>query len=229
MRWLKKEKYLLLTDKNKDTFCPGHWDDIHFAPSQGYMYGCCKAVPIPIEDTRETDQRIHDSLNGIRNPACEYCWKTEDAGNESYRHYKIKLWNKTKSCRMLNLVLGNLCNLQCTYCNEKYSSKWQTDKKRNGEIKLHFDRNVYYGGESIDNKESQEYIDFFNSITPAPKVFSVSGGEPLMGNIFNDILTQCDLTDVETIRVSTNLNYPNRVVVKKLLEFENIFMEEVQK
>jgi len=209
----------MLNDKNKHAFCPAHWDDIHYAPSQGYLYGCCKATPIPIEDVNELDQRKQNALDGVRNPSCNYCWKTEDAGNESLRHNKLREWDGTSNCRKLTLVLGNLCNLQCTYCNEKYSSKWQTDKKRFGEIKMQYDTDIYYAGKTCVNKESQVYIDFYNKTKP--KSLTVSGGEPLIGNVFKDILTECDLSQLQDISVSTNLNYTKRDTIDKLLEFKD--------
>jgi len=210
----------LLTSKNKDSFCPGHWDDIQFAPSQGYMYGCCKAKPILLSDTKELEKRRTDALNGIKNPACSYCWDTEAKGNDSYRHSKLSRWHGSLAPRHVTLVVGNLCNLQCTYCNEKASSKWQTDRKQNGQIDMQFDTNVYYGGATCDNKNSQVYIDFFNKLDSIFKL-TVSGGEPLIGTDLYDILSGCDLTGVRRIHIASNLNYPNTRTLDKLLELQH--------
>lgn len=209
----------MLNENNKKSFCPAHWDDIHFAPSQGYMQGCCKATPIPIDNKIELEMRRRSALNGVRVPACNYCWKTEDAGLESYRHFKLSKWDGTQNCRLLTLNLGNLCNLQCVYCNEKYSSKWQTDKKKFGKIPLTVDSDVYYSGD-VENKPSQVYIDFYNETQPT-SVLTVTGGEPLIGTVFYDIMEACDLERLDQIRVSTNLCYTNPVVLKKLLELQD--------
>lgn len=206
----------MLTDRNYCSFCPAHWDDIIFSPAQGYVHGCCKSTPL--KSLYELEVRRGESLNGIRPKGCEYCWRTEDAGLDSLRNFKLTKYKGKNACRRLTLTLNNLCNFQCVYCNEKYSSRWQTDRVKHGELELAFDHNVYYGGEPCVEQDAQVYVDFYNKMQPT-EMLLVSGGEPLMGNILYDVLSKCDLSTVQKINVSTNLCYPTRKVIKKLLEF----------
>ena len=203
----------MLNNKNKHCFCPGHWDDIQFAPSQGYVYGCCKATPL--QSMEELEERRQKVLGGEKLDCCNYCWQTESAGKESYRDFKLSKWDGTDNVRLLTLTLGNLCNLQCVYCKEKYSSKWQSSLEKFGPI-----ASIPYEPVKIKNEPAQTYIDFFNSNKPS-SILKITGGEPFIGTDFYDIMESCDLSYLNEIRVATNLCYKKNNVVNKLLELQD--------
>lgn len=208
----------MLNDKNKNSFCPGHWNDLYFAPSQGYSYACCKSKPIDILEPEEFEKRRENSLNGIRDEGCSYCWEIEDSGQESLRQYKIRLAKEWHDNVKATLVLGNLCNFQCTYCNAKYSSRWQTDEKLNGRIKLKYDSSVYYDGVECENKPAEVFLEYLDKNPQITSLF-ISGGEPFMGDVLYEILSNADLSNIKKIFVSSNLSFPNTKTLDKFLSF----------
>ena len=76
-------------------------------------------------------EKIRDDLNqGIRNSNCDRCWEEEDAGRKSKRlrdneHYEFQ---DVKSLRILELNLGNTCNIKCRTCSPWNSSQWIKEK-----------------------------------------------------------------------------------------------------
>lgn len=209
----------MLNDKNKHSFCPAHWNDIIYSPPQGYIHGCCKAKPTDISNPEELEQRRRNALNGVKDPGCDYCWKTEEAGEQSLRHYKLSIWDRTLDCEHLTMNVGSLCNFQCTYCNTKYSSKWQTDEKLNGQIIMEYDTEVYYG-HTDPVLTVDDYIEFYNNNTPSNSL-NVTGGEPFINEIFSEMLDRIDISKIKRVKVSTNLSYPNRKIIDKLLKYSN--------
>lgn len=68
---------------------------------------------------------IRNDLNaGIKNPACENCWKNESVDKESKRNRVNRQYGKTEhSIQHLDLRLSNKCNLQCKMCSGGFSDQ----------------------------------------------------------------------------------------------------------
>lgn len=118
------------------TFCPAKWDELFINLEFNLAYACCKSTPIQIDTNISNSLRTQKKnlMAGIKDPSCNYCWKSEDAGLPSIRMlYLSKFKNNIEDYtddRMPSSVeinLGNECNFQCMYCNPKFSSKWYAD------------------------------------------------------------------------------------------------------
>jgi MoaA/NifB/PqqE/SkfB family radical SAM enzyme len=80
-----------------------------------------------------TRREIQDALdNGIQHPSCNACWDEENVGGTSRRMHHLRDDNivvpeDSTTPMLMDLKLGNLCNLACRTCNPDVSSKWYAD------------------------------------------------------------------------------------------------------
>ena len=176
------------------TFCPAKWDELTVNLSANYVYSCCQSEPIKItkkEDiTRALDQQKNNLLEGIQDPACDYCWKVENQGYNSLRHDYLNTFdstlidqykNNTVDIKRIEVNLGNECNFQCTYCNPKFSSQWESDVK-NKPYKIYSDR-FFYAVDEKNNNNINDTIDWLNSYASVD-ILKIIGGEPLQNKHF---------------------------------------------
>ena len=65
--------------KIPDTFCPAKWDEIIINCSQNLVYSCCKATPVNFDKEFKSiiDNQKDNLINGVKDPSCNYCWKTK--------------------------------------------------------------------------------------------------------------------------------------------------------
>ena len=148
-----------------------------------------------IWDSEHRKKLIADHDNGIRNPTCNTCWHSEDAGIESPRqkfNRQLKDVEVLESQpRIIVLKPGNLCNNACRSCNAHTSSMW------------------YKTDYALDDqgKTFKEYLQFFNRHKTAyndnkmlEKRFAewedniifwdMYGGEPMIIPLFFKLLDQ---------------------------------------
>lgn len=68
---------------------------------------------------------------GIEHPNCEACWADEHAGKKSRRMYANEMFphlqDRADQPQLLDLKLGNTCNMRCRTCNPEVSSQWYRD------------------------------------------------------------------------------------------------------
>lgn len=154
--------------ENENTFCVIPFTSITTSPNNHWRQ-CCDSPPL-IEHNGEyfsifeyniEDMWNHefyktlrmDLLSGIKNPACNKCWKKESVGAFSYRKKansnntlisKETLEHVYKNNghldlypRYIVLKIGNLCNLKCIMCNQVSSDKiekeiviWKTKNEK---------------------------------------------------------------------------------------------------
>ena len=196
------------------TFCPAKWDEILVNLSANYVYSCCKAKPIKITKKEDIaialNQQKQNLLDGIQDPACEYCWKIENSGHESPRQYLyLKSFDYSKfenykdnqtNLKKIEISLGNECNFQCIYCNPKFSSQWETDVKSKP-YKIYSDRYFYAVDEkNINNiSDTMQWLGEYKSI----EKLEIIGGEPLQNKNFFKII---NLVKSKELGFSTNLS-----------------------
>lgn len=123
---------------NKNTFCIHPWRGIS-ANSNGSVRVCCMStVDIPDVNLRTHSfseisaspwlDNLRMSLkHGIKHRNCNSCWGEEAAGIISKRQRDTNLNNLDEPTAIISIVdlkLGNLCNLKCRICSPKNSSKW---------------------------------------------------------------------------------------------------------
>ena len=121
---------------SKDTYCDALFNEVYTNPNGNYRF-CCHAKPVPEEHKMNSRQHTPfewfksdymeqvrtDVFDGIKNPACERCWKMEDAGGESFRtmRYNQHSYSDISNVK-LNLALSNACNLSCYMCGPENST-----------------------------------------------------------------------------------------------------------
>jgi pyruvate-formate lyase-activating enzyme len=120
-----------------------------------------------------------DMKNGIRNPACNECYRREDTGAWNMRQYLIKEYpdfdfdNETPAVEQVWLRMSNLCNYLCIDCiGATSSSIWKEDIDRGSKPKTTI--LIHPGG----NPET--VVEQVKEIAPTLKNVNFSGGEPLL-------------------------------------------------
>lgn len=200
-------------EKSK-TFCVNPYLNLSVHP-QGTIKPCCmSAITYKTEDgsqtlnqasilefwNSKTRQDTIDRLNaGEQIPGCVSCWKEENAGKQSKRIRDNKIHADTELSKdmlpvVVDLAIGNLCNIKCRICSPSHSSPWMLE-----EAKIHFPNDIkkYTNQEKwVSYKESFDYDNKFfwdDIIKLLPNVikFDFAGGEPLYIEKHWDIVKLC--------------------------------------
>jgi len=216
------------------TFCPAKWDEIFVNLGANYVYACCKSEVVSItkkEDIAASlDQQKHNLLNGIQDPACNYCWKNENAGHSSYRHDYLKEFDVTQfdqyknnqiKPKQVEVSLGNECNFQCTYCNPKFSSQWESDVKRKP-YKIFSDQH-FYGIDEKNTNNVQDTIAWLGELNTVEKL-QILGGEPLQNKNFTSVVNS--ITSDE-LGFATNLSFKNTKAIDKVLRLADRYKKVI--
>lgn len=199
-----------------ESFCLAKWLQ-HTLYLQNGMNHSCHHPPthkIPLKEIESNPKALHNTqhkkhtmqqmLDGERPPECDYCWRTEDLGNEYFsdRIYKSNVkWSKPYifdvlkagtddiEPKYLEISFSNVCNLKCAYCSPDLSSKWYDEIKQHGAYPTSTDYNSFdllekMGKMPIPHKDPNPYVDAFNDWWPElyPKLHTLrlTGGEPLL-------------------------------------------------
>ena len=213
------------------TFCPAKWNEILVNLNENYVYSCCKSVPVKITKKEDIEQALDDQkknlLSGIQDPSCNYCWKIEDQGYASLRQSHLSEFDystidqyidNTISPRKIEINLGNECNFQCTYCNPKFSSQWETDVKKKP-YELYSDRFFYASNEKNSNNinDTIKWLQTYKFV----KNLNIIGGEPLQNkHLFR--VVECINSD--KLGITTNLSC-KKTSLDKILNLANKYKE----
>lgn len=149
-------------------------------------------------------QEVKESfVTHSRHPGCNACWEAEDSNLTSFRErslneYKI-LGAKEKQEKLLNIEIsvGNLCNLSCLMCDEKYSSSILAEN-----IKLKINQ-----VEQKDFKWSEDnFVNLSRNLKLKPRLINFRGGEPFYNKKIFEILDSFDPEDTKNtvIHITTN-------------------------
>ena len=219
--------------KISSTFCPAKWDEVHVNLNYNYVYSCCKATPIKfVNRTDEVlDQQKENLLNGVQDSSCEYCWKNENTNQPSLRQELLAKFDVTTYTLYKNNIieptaveinLGNECNFQCTYCNPKFSSQWESDVKQKP-YEIFSDRYFY----AIDPKNSDAVENTIDWLTRIKSIESLTviGGEPLLNKNFFRIIKS---PKSDYLSFATNLSCKTTTPIDKIFKaapnYKTIFL-----
>lgn len=197
-----------------DTFCVNAYLNLNVHPS-GVVKPCCmsnKEFVTDRGDTRLNQASIMDFWNskdkkkfiadldsGIKLQECQACWKEEESGKASKRirdnkNFQNRDLNENMLPLVVDLSMGNLCNLKCRICSPTHSSQWMSEEAR---IYFSNDKNNYFKEQRWkDSKESfSESNDFFwkdiLALLPNVVKFDFAGGEPFYIDKHWNIIKMC--------------------------------------
>ena len=231
----------------KNTFCVLPFTHLATHPN-GDVTPCCESKLNPItngkklnlntdsiEDIRNSDSFTdlkNDLKNGIKNKACDFCWKAEEAGLESKRirdntrfgvnQITQPYFEKNQPLLNVELRLGNICNTKCLICSPGSSSKWNEDTKA---FRFINDPNLSdYQHEVIIPKEWYRNDDIYSDISTQPmlKHLWFNGGEPtLIKEHFKFLKKLIDNGSSKKITLEYNIN--GSYMPDELIELWNEF------
>ena len=173
-----------------------------------------------------------DLLSGIRNPACEYCWRLEGRTGHSPRITAIEPLKQstapaTKKLMKLDTMIDESCNLQCRMCAPSVSNSLRKDY--NQIIELDLPLPEYYNMKQTESQADphgnkvffgpnstyqQEIIDLGDDL----RELKFTGGEPTVSKTFWGIVN--------------NLNYPENVKIHlttNATKFNHLFLDSMKK
>jgi hypothetical protein len=132
---------------------------------------------------------------------------------------------KSNHPEMLEIVLGNTCNLKCTYCSPHYSSLWAQELIKHGEITQEEYKKIFPEAPPGLSKVFWEW--FYDVARHSVETINILGGEPTYIPGFYDVLQKLvdayqDLGKKNHHRVElgviSNMN-SSTVAIDKLVSF----------
>lgn len=193
-----------------ETMCLAKWLQTSYHLTTGHTNSCYHNPPHKMDlalntlnDTNEKFQQKHRMYKGERPEGCSYCWRMEDKGHMSDRHYRSgEPWAMDNFNRVIRsfdtaetifptyveVNFNSACNLKCSYCSPQYSSSWMAHSKQFGAyptIQPHNDPDYFTGDRKpIPNREHNPYLEKFwddwEVMYKGLRHFRMTGGEPLM-------------------------------------------------
>jgi organic radical activating enzyme len=140
---------------------------------------------------------------------------------------EIKTLVNVESVRMIEISLGNTCDLKCMYCHHHYSSQWAAESLKYGEIRIQdVERELPKITDTV--YEDLWWAWFDNSAGPSASAINFIGGEPLIIEKFYSYSDRIiDFYNTNTtdywrdISIVSNFNTP--------IKFYNRFLDTVKK
>ncbi len=203
-----------LLDNISPTMCLAKWNQVslhlptgmtnscYHPPLHNIDAGALEKNPAALHNTAEKLDQRFKMLQGERPDGCSYCWKMEDTGEMSDRHYRsgepwamqdfeaIKQNPMTTSWtpRYVEVNFNNACNFKCSYCSPQFSTKWGQETERYGQYPTSPPHNApeHFQGRRrpIPHREDNPYVNAFWKWWPTLyknlKHFRMTGGEPMM-------------------------------------------------
>jgi len=201
-------------DKISPTMCLAKWNQVSLHLPTGLTNSCyhpplheidadeIKTNPAALHNTEKKIQERKMMWKGERPEGCSYCWKIEDTGQTSDRHYRSgEPWamkdhqaitdnpfSRIHNPRYVEVNFNNVCNFKCSYCSPQFSSAWAQEIDRYAEYPTDPPHNApeHFQGRRrpIPNREENPYVKAFwkwwPELYPHIEHFRMTGGEPMM-------------------------------------------------
>lgn len=185
---------------------------------------CCRAKGVPLTvGTQFSDLTkiwtIQKSQldQGIEIESCEYCWKNERQGNQSFRQQHLK-----NSDQIIEIHANNLCNQMCSYCGPASSSTWQNNIQEFGAFnnvsKLIKTHQLFVNNYSDNDFWISEIANYIKTQPSNSVRLRLLGGEPLMQKHNLQKLLELNTDQIFKIDINTNLSPPSNKFLKWVLE-----------
>ena len=213
---MDNDKTKEVLDSISPSFCGAKWynatiwlgsgmtTSCHHPPAHKISLDAIKNNPAALHNTPEKKQQRQQMQTGQRPAGCEYCWKLEDAGGNSDRVYKSKIysedalrfakdlpWCQDVNLKTLEISFDRTCNFACSYCNPAFSTTWAKDINNNGPYtdlvtdgRNHFTHS-HQGSQLYKYGETNPYVEAFfrwwdSDLHNTLDELRITGGEPLM-------------------------------------------------
>ena len=213
---MNNEETKKVIDSLSPSFCGAKWynatiwlgsgmtTSCHHPPAHKISLDAVKENPSALHNTPEKKEQRKQMQEGKRPVGCEYCWKLEDAGGNSDRVYKSKIYDKTDlvyaynmpweqdvNLKTLEISFDRTCNFACSYCNPAFSTTWAKDINNNGPYtdlvtdgRGHFTHS-HNGSQLYKIGETNPYVEAFfkwweSDLCKTLDELRITGGEPLM-------------------------------------------------
>jgi organic radical activating enzyme len=202
-------------DQISPSLCMAKWLQVSLHLTTGRTQSCYHPPThaIPINELKENSSALHNTeykksqraqmLKGKRPAECSYCWKMEDLGHLSDRHYRSsEEWSapffeevlsagseKNVNPKYVEVNFNHACNLKCSYCSPHISSSWLDEIKKFGPystIEKHNSldwieqQGLMPSLQSEKNPYAEAFWKWWPDLYKDLKVFRMTGGEPLM-------------------------------------------------
>ncbi len=189
-------------------------------------------------------KRRLEMLEGIRHEDCISCWKLEDNGIQSPRLYsnfefqmqKSGILEKNETLQNLadnelkkekvsadaspdivEIVLSNLCNAKCVYCNEFYSTSWLQEKKRTRSVS-----DTYFDKQRNSRLDQLFWKWFEDKAMKTVNRIGFIGGEPLLIPELYECLFQIN----EIANRLPQLKYKPEICITTNLSINDIYLNK---
>lgn len=166
-----------------------------------------------IVNSKYLKTRRYEMFKGIEHDSCKTCWKLESQNAPSMRgnsnkEYCEKIFDKTDvkhnletmcaniteddnllrsdDIDLLEISIGNTCDLKCIYCSHHSSSQWALEKYNAG--KLTKEEFKEYTSQDVDPLFEETFWNWFDTISPTLNHVNIKGGEPLIIPYFYTIM-----------------------------------------
>lgn len=200
--------------KNNTTWCVNPYLNLSVQPN-GTTKPCCMSTLEYVTDSKKTTlnqasilefwnsdkrkQMIADLNNGIQISECSACWKEEAAGKESKRIRDNKTYqDKELSEDMLPIVvdlsMGNLCNIKCRICSPWHSTPWlmeQAKVRSPNNPKEYINQPQWISFKESFDYDNKFFWDDIVKLLPDAERFDFAGGEPFYIEKHWDVVKMC--------------------------------------
>jgi MoaA/NifB/PqqE/SkfB family radical SAM enzyme len=195
------------------TFCVNPYMNLSVHP-KGTVKPCCMSNKDLVTDTgeqtlaeasilqfwnsKDRQQMIADLNSGIEISECNSCWNEERAGKNSKRIRDNAIYKDKITEDMLPLVvdlsMGNLCNLKCRICSPTHSSPWMIEESEiqfPGNKKQFLDQPRWAIAKQSFDHDNAYFWDDIETLLPNVVKFDFAGGEPFYIEKHWDIIKKC--------------------------------------
>ncbi len=252
-----------LLDNVSPTMCLAKWNQVSLHLPTGLTNSCyhpplheidatkLEDNPAALHNTAEKLNQRQQMLKGERPEGCSYCWKMEDTGEMSDRHYRSgEPWamqdfkeiqqnpmDERWTPRYVEVNFNNACNFKCSYCSPQFSTTWGKEIAVYGQYPTSPPHNApeHFQGRKrpIPHREDNPYVTAFWKWWPTLyknlKHFRMTGGEPMMDNntykVFEYVIDN-PKQDLH-LNVTSNMCPPNNKLKNKYFDMvKKICIEE---
>ncbi|MEA9357322.1 twitch domain-containing radical SAM protein [Bacteriovorax sp. PP10] len=206
--------------KPNNTFCPVPWKELSATPS-GSVRLCCSSLQDANISKYEDGSvaKLTDDLQLAWNTnffqevrkkmlanehvrACENCYRQDNAGIKSAKTAWLEKYPdlsnedlastiKIDQVELLDLRLGNICNLRCRMCDPYSSSAWMKEWRDLGELVPQPDDKTWSRLEKNEWPQDPRVWEQLKRVVPKLRTVRLTGGEPFLVTANKEFLKYC--------------------------------------